>query len=238
MTPATIILETLPDSGPSLGYEPDPATGKVRRWQKWVTFRGTRRKAEAKLTALLGAADGGTFVEPSKLTLIGWLREWLGVAIKPQARPRTYTRYRGVIENHISKAMIADLPLQRIRPSHLEAYYASAVGSGSSLLTHHTVIRRALRKAVRDWLVTVNVAAGLDGRPRRPRDAQRTRGRTVGPLRRHRPSCSPRRRQGAAGRGVLCPGARQRGAQGRDMRAPVERRRPRGRQPPDRAAAR
>jgi hypothetical protein len=48
---------------------------------------------------LLSAADGGTFVEPSKVTLIKWLREWLKAAIKPQCRPATYTRYHGIIEN-------------------------------------------------------------------------------------------------------------------------------------------
>jgi integrase len=36
-------------------------------------------------------------------------------------------------------------------------------------MLHHTVIRRALRTAVRDRLVPVNVAADLDGRPRRAR---------------------------------------------------------------------
>jgi integrase len=37
------------------------------------------------------------------------------------------------------------------------------------LTLHHTVIRRALRKAMRDRLVSVNVASDLDGRPRRQR---------------------------------------------------------------------
>src|SRR5262245_58250576 len=82
-----------------LGYgEPHPETGKLRRRQKWVTFRGTRRKAEEKLAELLGQAHGGTFVEPSKITLIVWLREWVEVAIKPQCRPSTYVSYHGIIE--------------------------------------------------------------------------------------------------------------------------------------------
>src|SRR5262245_37542510 len=69
-----------------LGRELDPTTGLQKRKQKWITFRGTRRKAEKKLTELLAAADGGTFVEPSKATLIAWLREWLEASIKPQCR--------------------------------------------------------------------------------------------------------------------------------------------------------
>jgi integrase len=152
-----------------LGREIDPATGLQKRKQKWVTFRGSKQKAETRLNELLTAANGGTFVEPSKMTLIVWLREWLEAAIKPQCRPSTYTRYHGIIENHISKATIADMLLQKIRPSHLEAYYAAAVGSASTKTLHHAVIRRALRKAMRDRLVTVNVASDLDGRPKRER---------------------------------------------------------------------
>jgi integrase len=133
-----------------------------------VTFRGSRKQAETKLTELLGAAEGGTFVEPAKVTLITWLREWL-TASAPQWQPATHVRYQGIVENYISKSALADIPVQRLRPSHLEAYYTTALGSASTKTLHHTVIRRALRTAVRDRLVAVNVASDLDGRPRRER---------------------------------------------------------------------
>jgi integrase len=151
-----------------LGREPD-AKGIQKRRQKWVTFKGTKKQAETKLNELINAANGGAFVEPSKMTLIVWLREWLEASVKIQCRPATYVRYQGIIENHIAKATIADLPLQKLRASHLEAYYAAAAGSMSTKTLHHTVIRLALRKATRDRLVTANVAADLDGRPKRPR---------------------------------------------------------------------
>jgi integrase len=152
-----------------LGYEPHPETGKMRRRQKWVTFRGTRKKAEAKLTELLGAVDKGEFVEPSKMTLSKWLAEWLEASVKPRVRPSTYVRYKGIIENDISKAAIASLPLQKIRPTHLEAYYAEArkTLSASTVTLHHAILHRSLRKAVKDRLVTMNVAVDLDGKPRR-----------------------------------------------------------------------
>lgn len=150
-----------------LGYEPHAETGKLRRRQKWVTFRGTRKKAEEKLAELLTAANGGTFVEPSRVTLIKWLREWLESSVKPTCQPSTYVRYRGIVENSIATATIADLPLQRLRPTHLETYYAGLTGSASTKMNHHTVIHRALRKAVRDRLVSTNVASDLEGRPRR-----------------------------------------------------------------------
>jgi integrase len=147
----------------------DPSDAGKRK-QKWITFHGTKKDAEKKLNDLIGAANGDTFVEPSKLTLIRWLRQWIA-GMKTLCRPTTYSRYHGLIENHIAKATIADLPLQKIRPSHLEAYYQTAAGSASSLMLQHTAIRRALRKAMRDRLVTVNVASDLEGRPRQTRGA-------------------------------------------------------------------
>ena len=57
-----------------LGLQPD-AAGALKRKQKCITFRGTRQAAEKELTRLLGTADSGTFVEPSKVTLGAWLRD-------------------------------------------------------------------------------------------------------------------------------------------------------------------
>ncbi|MGH9370102.1 MAG: tyrosine-type recombinase/integrase [Vicinamibacterales bacterium] len=146
-----------------LGYETTPEGGR-RRKQKWITFRGTKKQAEKELTRLLNAANNNAFVEPSNLTLLEWLRSWLAATVQPNARPATYTRYRGIVENHIAKAAIGSAPLQKIRPSHLEGYYADV--SPGSRTVHHTVLRRALRKAVKERLLMVNPAADL---PRRQR---------------------------------------------------------------------
>src|SRR5262245_20663443 len=144
-----------------LGHEPDPATGKPRRRQKWITFRGTKQKAETRLAELLTAANGGTFIEPSKLTLGAWLREWIESA-KTRWRPTTVTRYAGILEQAILKAPIASLPLQKLRPTHLEAYYAAAGVSASTLTLHHAILHSALRKAVKANLIPMNPAHDLD----------------------------------------------------------------------------
>ena len=56
-----------------LGYQLDRKTGLRKRKQKWVTFRGTKKDAQKKLTDLLGAANKGEFVERSKITMAEWL---------------------------------------------------------------------------------------------------------------------------------------------------------------------
>jgi integrase len=60
--------------------------------------------------------------------------------------------------------------LQKIRPSHIEQYYAEAKVSASTLTLHHAILHRALRKAVKDHLLPLNPAVDLDGKPRRSKD--------------------------------------------------------------------
>jgi integrase len=154
-----------------LGYEQDPETGKSRRRQKWVSFRGTRKAAEGRLTELVRSANRGEFVEPSKLTLIEWLRDWLEKSVKPPLRrPATYAGYKGVVEHHIASSALALLPLQQLRASDLERYYADLKRSPSTVGVHHALLHSALKKAMRDQLVIRNVAALVQDRPRPLKD--------------------------------------------------------------------
>jgi hypothetical protein len=141
-----------------LGYEPHPETGKPRRRQKWHTFRGTRKQAQAKLTALLGTVDAGTYVDATKITLGQWLTQWFD-ASKARFRPSTSLRFEGIIANSLLTAPLASIGLQKIRTTHLEAY-ASAKVSASTLTLHHTIQHQALRKAFRDRLISGNPARG------------------------------------------------------------------------------
>jgi integrase len=158
-----------------LGYEIDATTEPPtrRRKQKWVTFKSSpglsqreqRTQAEAKLTELQGAVNGGTFVEPSKTTLITFLRDWLEKSVKPpMRRASTYALYRSVIEKHLSRSSVALVPLQKLRASHLERYLADVPVAAGSLAVHHSILHRALRKAVKDGLLTVSPAGDLERR--------------------------------------------------------------------------
>jgi integrase len=109
----------------------------------------------------------GTAVDPSKLTLGEWLREWL-IASKKNFRPTTSTRYHGIIEQYLVPSAIGQMRLQQLRPTHLEAYYAAATVSPSTLTLHHAILHPALAKAARDRLIPYNIAVGLN-RPRKSR---------------------------------------------------------------------
>ena len=143
-----------------LGREVDPITGKTTRKQKWHTFHGTKKEADDKLADLLKAVKDGTCIDPSKLTLADWLREWLASS-KKQFRRNTYTRYHGIIENNFAAADIGKMLLQKLRATHVEVYYNDATLSPATLDIHQAILYPALEKAKRDGLVAQNVAADI-----------------------------------------------------------------------------
>ena len=93
--------------------------------------------------------DAGTYVDTSKITLGEWLIEWFA-ASKARFRPSTCVRFEGIIKNALLTAPFASIGLQKLRTTHLEAYYAGATVSSSTLTLHHTILHQALRKALRD----------------------------------------------------------------------------------------
>ena len=151
-----------------LGYQVDPATGKTKRKQNWVTFRGTRKQAEAALTEHVRAANRGEFVEPSKSTLGEWLTEWLKKAITPPLKSQaTFESYQRIIETRLVPKL-GGIRLQALKPIDIEAYYADLSDlSPSTVQIHHAVLHSALKAAVRNGLVTRNVAALVSNKPRK-----------------------------------------------------------------------
>jgi integrase len=151
-----------------LGYQITPGTGQQKRVQKWFTVQGTKRDAERKLTELLHNLNRGEYVEPSKLTLGGWLTEWLETAIKPpNKRLRTYETYKGVIERHLMPAL-GHIRLQQLKPTQLKRYYNDSSLSPTTLEQHHTLLHSALKAAQLQGLVQRNVASLVVGKPHRP----------------------------------------------------------------------
>jgi integrase len=95
----------------------DPITG--RRRVRYRTVRGTKREAQRVLRDLLTAVDKGTHVDPGKLTLGGWLRQWLEEA-EHKVSPKTLERYREIVEKHLVPAL-GSVPLAKLAPVHLRA---------------------------------------------------------------------------------------------------------------------
>lgn len=157
-----------------LGDELDPTTGRKKRQQKAHTFRGSKKEAEDKLADLLKEAKDGTSIDPSKLTLADWFPEWLASA-KRNLSAGTVGAYQHIIDKHLVSAPFATMPLQKLRSTHIEAYYAASTLSSSTLTVHHAILHQALRKAVKNKLLAINPASDLDDRPKADRNREDAR---------------------------------------------------------------
>jgi len=105
----------------------DPLTG--RRVTKYVTFRGTKRKAQEELTRLLGQRNEGTYIEPTKMTVAQYLHHWLEADIERRVAARTAGRHRGIVERNIIPK-IGHVPVRKLTPAHIEAFEAELQREG------------------------------------------------------------------------------------------------------------
>jgi integrase len=152
------------------GYIVDPETGKKKRSQTWVSFKGTKKQAEDKCNELVGQVNRNEFVEPSKMTVGQWLDQWLEVKVKPHRRPHTYKSYSTVVERHLKPAL-GHILLQQLQAIDIERFHArQAKLKASSRQTHQAVLSNALKSAAKARLVQRSVASDVEGKPK----AQRT----------------------------------------------------------------
>jgi integrase len=150
----------------------DPATGKRKR--KWHRFKGTKRQAQIECARLISEMNGGSYIEPSKVTVQQFLERWLK-HIKPNVSPRTHERYEQIALKNIAPLVGGKL-LLKLKPIEISAAYSQALESGrrdgkgglSPRTVHHMhrVLFSALDQAERWKMVPRNPAALLEKRDR------------------------------------------------------------------------
>jgi integrase len=132
-------------------------------------------EVETKLAGALAYNATGLPVPDTKLTLSGWLREWLENL--QGLRPSTIGYYRNYCEAYVLRSDLAQKPLAKLEPGDLERLYrrmtAPTAGgglglSGTTARHLHAILHRALGKAARQGKVARNIAQLLDAddRPR------------------------------------------------------------------------
>jgi integrase len=149
----------------------DPVTG--RRITKYKTVHGAKRDAQRELRAILTAIDGGTYADPSKLTVAEWLRQWLDEAQHSAAR-KTLERYREIVERHLVPALGA-IALTKLQAILIQHYYVEALASGrrdgtgglsARTVNHHDrVLNVAMKRARALRLIPTNPVEDVS-RPR------------------------------------------------------------------------
>jgi integrase len=118
--------------------------------------------------------NGGTYVEPSKITVLQFFERWLR-HIKPNVSPRTHERYQQIALKNIAPLIGAKL-LLKLKPIEISEAYSTALESGrrdgrgglSPRTVHHMhrVLFSALDQAERWKMVARNPAALLEKRDR------------------------------------------------------------------------
>jgi integrase len=136
----------------------DPATGKrTRRTVSGPTAAATRHELD-KLRA--------TGNPSTSMRTADWLAAWLPT-VRLRVAPSTFRGYESVVRA-VQTSPIGNTPLGSLTPSAVERMTAAMVASGLSARTAgmaRKILRLALRQAIRDGLVTRNVAA--EARPPR-----------------------------------------------------------------------
>jgi integrase len=146
-----------------------------RRWVASVTMNGKRPthgcrhldhrpaekrpcdEARALLAELLRLRDARVAHADPRLTLTAYLQRWLA-DVRPNLAPATWRKHESIVRVHLIPALghirLSDLSVGDVRRLFVERPL------GAQTLRHHRAsLRRALADAVRDGLVTRNVAA-------------------------------------------------------------------------------
>jgi integrase len=160
-------------AGKVIGYRGsyfDPA-GKRR----YVSAKN-KGDAEKALRQAMTDADRGLVLDAGTLTVGEYLERWLSDCLTPLVKGgkmehSTYVRYAGNVGNHISPTL-GRKKLRNLSRAEVRALY-SAKGtelSPRSVDYIHVTLQKALNQAMRDDLISRNVAAGERPRSSRKRE--------------------------------------------------------------------
>lgn len=141
----------------------DPGTGK--QVQRSVTGK-TQKEVSQKLKQLTASIDAGTYLEPCKLTVGGWLDIWVKEYLGG-VKPRTVESYECQIKNHIRPALGA-VKLDALNTHTIQKFYngLGAERDGKpglapkSIKIVHGVLHKALGQAVAINYLRFNPADG------------------------------------------------------------------------------
>jgi hypothetical protein len=144
-----------------------------KRQRKYVYAR-TRKAVVGKVRKALEQAEQGIPFADERQTVSQYLGTWLRQK-QGQLRPRTFTSYEHAIVGHVEPGPIAKLPLAKLTPQQLSAWFHAHRAKGASARTIRyigAVLRVALNQALRWGLVGRNAAALVDVPRNRTREIQ------------------------------------------------------------------
>jgi integrase len=140
-----------------------------RRERKYFSGE-TQREVRAKLDAARRQHEQGMLALGPRQTTAQFLTGWLADTAAHRLRPRTFVRYRALLEQHALPAF-GKVLLVKLTPQHLSTLYGTKLADGLSPRTVqflHAVLHSALKQAVLWGLVPRNPADAVRApRPKR-----------------------------------------------------------------------
>ncbi len=129
-----------------------------KRQRQWITVKGTKRDAEAKLAELVHQLDSGLPIDRGKITVAEYLSTWLRDVVAVRNRPRTLASYRTIVTHHVVP-VLGKIPLVKLQPSDVERAEALVRANRSASTAHHVhvILSKALKDALRKRLISRNV---------------------------------------------------------------------------------
>jgi integrase len=137
--------------------------------------RRTKKAAEAALVESLALYDKGDQIEPSKMTVAVFLRDWLEL-VKPRLKAGTFRSYHDIVEHRLIPHL-GDVRLSELRPALIARCYAQLRTNGrrdgrgglseTSIEHTHRALHAALEAAVRGRRLARNPADDLEEKPTR-----------------------------------------------------------------------
>jgi integrase len=143
----------------------NPLTGKRKRGS--VTVKGKRHDAERELRRLLSSLDNNDYVEPNKIIVRDFLKQWLEM-VHTQITPKSHEGYSEIVNNYLVPTF-GGSHLAKLAPAAIQQAYNGWEKSGRkdkregglsarSRLFIHRVLKSALKHAVQLQLIARNPA--------------------------------------------------------------------------------
>jgi integrase len=155
----------------------DTQTGKRR--QKWYAHK-TRGEAEAHLTQVRSAMQGGAWTPPAKIRFGDFAEQRLRDYAAGAVGPVTLRNYRTIIRDHLTPKL-GHVPLDRLSAQAIQGYLSETLQKGgtrqqglhpNSVHKDYRVLREILGHAVRWGLLSRNPAELADPPKQRQREVQ------------------------------------------------------------------
>lgn len=126
-------------------------------------YGNTKKEVKDRLISMMNAANEGTFVDESSVTVSTWMKEYLK-DYTADLKDATMSAYDDIIHCHIIPAL-GSIKLKDLSPVHVQKFYRSLSGKGLSPKTVrniHGVLHEALDKAIRMDMLKRNVSQYCD----------------------------------------------------------------------------